>query len=306
MEGDSRSHRNCRHVYSLLADTAAITQPLYWLPHQLQQQPQHNHNGAITQPWHKLIKTTMMPLQCSPSALAARAFVVRLLQAYHTKQLMTKWVPHDQASSLRPSEYLVTRWVPREEVSTMWPSKHLVTQWVPHDQASTSWGSEYHVTKQVPRDPVSISLPSKYLMRKQVPCDQASILWLSEYLMTKQVPCDPVSTSWPSKYLVRKQVPRDQASTLWPSEYLVTKWVPHDVYVQCYKWSQLLHKHYLQNLGPEQEAMGQERQTTPSWLICSFPTLHPFRVSRLIISKQSIFHDISLASNTDPWIYTLQ
>ena len=202
MEGDSRSHRNCRHVYSLLADTAAITQPFYWLPHQLQQQPQHNHNGAITQPWHKLIKTTMMPLQCSPSALAARAFVVRLLQAYHTKQLMTKWVPHDQASSLRPSEYLVTRWVPHEEASTMWPSKYLVTQWVSRYQASTSWGSKYHVTKQASCDSASTSWPSKYLVTQWVPHDQASTSWGSKYHVTKQVPCDPVSTLWPSEFLM--------------------------------------------------------------------------------------------------------
>ena len=36
-----------------------------------------------------------MPLQCSPYAVAARAFVVMFLQAYCTKQLVTKWVPHD-------------------------------------------------------------------------------------------------------------------------------------------------------------------------------------------------------------------
>ena len=35
LEGDVRSHRNCRHLYSLLAGKAAITQPLSWLMQQL-------------------------------------------------------------------------------------------------------------------------------------------------------------------------------------------------------------------------------------------------------------------------------
>ena len=34
LEEDSRSHRKCRHIYSLLAGTAAITQPLSWLTQQ--------------------------------------------------------------------------------------------------------------------------------------------------------------------------------------------------------------------------------------------------------------------------------
>ena len=40
---------------------------------------------------------------------------------------------------------------------------------------------------------------------------------------------------------------------------------PPDAHAQGYKWSQLLHSHYLQN-------MGQESLKTPSRLICSFPT----------------------------------
>ena len=35
LEEDLRSHRKCRHVYSPLAGTAAITQPLSWLTQQL-------------------------------------------------------------------------------------------------------------------------------------------------------------------------------------------------------------------------------------------------------------------------------
>ena len=31
LEEDERSHRNCRHVFFLLAGRAAITQPLFWL-----------------------------------------------------------------------------------------------------------------------------------------------------------------------------------------------------------------------------------------------------------------------------------
>ena len=34
LEGDSGSHRNCRHIYSFPAGTAAITQPLFWLMQQ--------------------------------------------------------------------------------------------------------------------------------------------------------------------------------------------------------------------------------------------------------------------------------
>ena len=45
--------------------------------------------------------------------------------------------------------------------------------------------------------------------------------------------------------------------------------------------------------------MGYKRLTTPSWLICSFPTLHPFRVSHLTIYAQSISCDISLVSNAN-------
>ena len=50
LEEDSKSHRNCRYVYSLLAGMAAITQPFSWLMQQLEQQPQHNHSIAITEP----------------------------------------------------------------------------------------------------------------------------------------------------------------------------------------------------------------------------------------------------------------
>ena len=46
LEEDLRSHRDCRHVFSLLAGLAALTQPLSWL----MQQPQHKHNIAITEP----------------------------------------------------------------------------------------------------------------------------------------------------------------------------------------------------------------------------------------------------------------
>ena len=40
------------------------------------------------------------------------------------------------------------------------------------------------------------------------------------------------------------------------------------------KWAQLLHNHYLPNVGQEQEAMGHEGLTVPSWLIFFFPTVH--------------------------------
>ena len=40
------------------------------------------------------------------------------------------------------------------------------------------------------------------------------------------------------------------------------------------KWAQLLHNHYLPNVGQEQEAMGHESLTVPSWLIFFFPTVH--------------------------------
>ena len=55
-------------------------------------------------------------------------------------------------------------------------------------------------------------------------------------------------------------------SSAWPSEYLVR------LQAQCYKWSRLLHNHYPQNMGQELEAVDRESLTTPSWLICSFPT----------------------------------
>ena len=34
LEGDARSHRNCRHIYSVLAGMAAMTQPLSWMMQQ--------------------------------------------------------------------------------------------------------------------------------------------------------------------------------------------------------------------------------------------------------------------------------
>ena len=43
-----------------------------------------------------------------------------------------------------------------------------------------------------------------------------------------------------------------------PSKYLMT-------HTQCYKWSQLLHSHYLENVG-------QESLNMPSWPISSLPT----------------------------------
>ena len=43
LEEDTRSHRNSRHIYSLLIGSAAITHPLSWL-----MQPQHSHNIAVT------------------------------------------------------------------------------------------------------------------------------------------------------------------------------------------------------------------------------------------------------------------
>ena len=50
--------------------------------------PEHSHDITSN-------NITMMPLQCSPSVVAARAFLVKLLQMYGTKQFMTKWVPHE-------------------------------------------------------------------------------------------------------------------------------------------------------------------------------------------------------------------
>ena len=50
LEEDARSHWNCRCIYSLLVVKAAITGPLPWLTQQPQQQPQHNHNVARTEP----------------------------------------------------------------------------------------------------------------------------------------------------------------------------------------------------------------------------------------------------------------
>ena len=53
-------------------------------------------------------------------------------------------------------------------------------------------------------------------------------------------------------------------SSPWPS-------VPQDMHVQCCRWSQLLHNHYLQNTDKEWEAKEQENLTMLYWLICSFP-----------------------------------
>ena len=61
---------------------------LSWLTQQSRQQPQHNRNMTSS-------NQTMMLLQCSPNAAAARAFTVRLIEAY--------------AQSPMPNKHLVTR-----------------------------------------------------------------------------------------------------------------------------------------------------------------------------------------------------
>ena len=61
---------------------------LSWLMQQSRQQPQHNRNMTSS-------NQTMMLLQCSPNAAAARAFTVRLIEAY--------------AQSPMPNKHLVTR-----------------------------------------------------------------------------------------------------------------------------------------------------------------------------------------------------
>ena len=50
LEGALRSHRNGRHIYSLLAGMPARTQPLSRLMQQRWRQPQHNPNRAVTEP----------------------------------------------------------------------------------------------------------------------------------------------------------------------------------------------------------------------------------------------------------------
>ena len=52
--------------------------------------------------------------------------------------------------------------------------------------------------------------------------------------------------------------------------------------------------------------MGQESLNSPTRLIWSPSTLHPFRASCLTFCVQSIFCDISVAGNTAPWIYNLE
>ena len=51
---------------------------------------------------------------------------------------------------------------------------------------------------------------------------------------------------------------------------------------------------------------GERAWPLPSWLTYSLPILQPFRVSHLTFYVQSVFCDIPLASNTDPWIYILK
>ena len=51
----------------------------------------------------------------------------------------------------------------------------------------------------------------------------------------------------------------------------VAKRVPPDVHTQCCKWSQLLHNHYLQNVGQEGEGVGRESLTTALLANLLFP-----------------------------------
>ena len=75
LKDDRRSSRNCRHVYSLLADTAVIAAA--------RTQPQRRHNIPS-------YNITVMLLQCCSGATAARAFIVTLIQANLPKQPVTK------------------------------------------------------------------------------------------------------------------------------------------------------------------------------------------------------------------------
>ena len=55
----------------------------------------------------------------------------------------------------------------------------------------------------------------------------------------------------------------------------MAKPVPCDVCAQCYKWSQLLHNHYLQNVGQEREGVGRESLTTAILANLLFPYTLP-------------------------------
>ena len=72
-------------------------------------------------------------------------------------------------------------------------------------------------------------------------------------------------------------------------------------YLSCYITT------YLQNVRQESERPCCKRAwQLPSWLICSFPTFHLFRISCLTIYVQSTSCDMSFVDNTDPQTHILQ
>ena len=100
LDGDPRSRGNCRYIYSVLAVTAAITQPLSWL---------------TQQPWQQIryIRSSHgWPSGHSHEAAVIRAFTVKLRHTHLTKQPATKQVSRgahtqcDKWSQLLQSHYL--------------------------------------------------------------------------------------------------------------------------------------------------------------------------------------------------------
>lgn len=80
LEEDSRSQRNCRHIYSLLADAAAVAvDTLYSLLPWLTQHNRHSSDAAVTPPCSSEMKWSVSRSVISNSLGPCRPWPTRLL-----------------------------------------------------------------------------------------------------------------------------------------------------------------------------------------------------------------------------------
>ena len=75
-----------------------------------------------------------------------------------------------------------------------------------------------------------------------------------------------------------------------------TKWIARDLHAQCYKWPQLLHSHYLQNVV-------LEGLDTPSWLISSLSTVQYDWATNTYLLYNVVLVSAIQQSESSLWIY---
>ena len=150
---------------------------------------------------------------------------------------------------------------------------------VAHGQASTSTHKHSASDSQLLHHSfVSNSLQPHGLQHARLPCPSPSpgalsthVHWVSDAIQ----PFHPLSTPSPPAFNVSQHQGLFWVSSLHQVAKVLELQLQHQSFWWIFRteYSQLLHNHNSQNLGRRWEGVGQESLTTPSWLICSFPTL---------------------------------